>query len=81
MIKNHYSHLTTNLKFHPLISKPLYSCFKHKQIGLRGIIVDITERQKAEEQISKSLKEKNILLKEVYHLVKNILAVVSALIN
>jgi PAS domain S-box-containing protein len=68
-----------NQRTYDLIDTPLKN--SDGSISKVEIFRDITERKQMEEQLKKSLKEKEILIKEIYHRVKNNLAVVSGLLN
>lgn len=50
-------------------------------LGVQGVIADITDQKRAEDEIKASLREKEAMMRELHHRVKNNLQIVSSLLR
>ncbi|MDI9570115.1 MAG: PAS domain S-box protein [Pseudomonadota bacterium] len=64
-----------------VVNKGTYANAAGDVVGIVGVIVDISDRKEAETRMRENLREKETLLHEIHHRVKNNLQVVASLLD
>lgn len=67
--------------FPALVTMSVVTDSANRVIAISKMLRDISERKRAEDELRMSLHEKDVLLREIHHRVKNNLQVISSLLN